>query len=278
MKRTDLAIEAHNFSSEEADTSGVLINEEEKNGIRVTSVEVTNEMGSKRIGKPLGKYVTIEAPDIKYSTEVYENACHVISDEIKKLCKLNNESMVLVVGLGNRDITPDALGTEAVSKIMVTNHLKTNAPHIFDGTLRSVCAIAPGVLGTTGIESVEITKAVAKKIDPDLIIVIDALAAADYSRICTTFQLSDAGIAPGSGVGNNREAFSKEVLGTDVIAIGVPTVIDIQSVCEDISESMFVTPKDIDLVTERCAKTIAGAINLAVLENFSLKEIEEYVG
>lgn len=284
MKRTDIAVESLTISQGEKNLAeainGVLIDTEECEGMTLTRLSVRNEEGARKVGKPKGEYVTIDVPDIKYDTKSYESACNKIAEEIKKMSCLTSDSVILVVGLGNRDITPDALGCEVVSKIIITNHMKKHAPELLGGGMRAVCAIAPGVLGTTGMESLEITKGVTEKLEPDLIIVIDALAAADFSRISTTFQLSDAGISPGSGVGNNRDAFTSEALGAKVIAIGVPTVVDAKSVCEceKEGEPMMVTPRDIDLVIERCSKTVANAINLAIHEGLTLKDIEEYVG
>lgn len=280
IKRTDLAEEAHSLHKNRGEIPGVILKEEESGGVKITRLTVATEEGAKEIGKPVGNYVNLSAPDIKFDTNVYEEACEKIACEIKKLCEIKDDSVVLVAGLGNRDITPDTVGTEAIGKIMVTKHMKDNMPGSLPSGLRSVCAVAPGVLGTTGMESVDIVKGISDKLKPDLIIVIDALAAADFSRISTTFQISDAGIAPGSGVGNNRAQFSKSVFGCPVIAVGVPTVVDARSVCdcELEGEPMMVTPRDIDLVIKRCAKTIANGINLALHEGISLVDAEEYVG
>ncbi len=284
MKRTDIALESLTISCGEKALAeainGVLIDTEKDGNITLTRLSVRNEDGAKEVGKPIGEYVTLDVPDIKYDTESYEAACKKIADEIKRMYSFNSDTVVLVVGLGNRDITPDALGCEAVSKIIITNHMKKQAPELLGEGMRAVCAIAPGVLGTTGMESLEITKGVTEKLEPDVIIVIDALASADFSRISTTFQLSDAGISPGSGVGNNRDAFTTEALGKKVIAIGVPTVVDAKSICdcEKEGEPMMVTPRDIDLVIQRCAKTVANGINLAIHDGITLQDIEEYVG
>lgn len=284
MKRTDIAVESLTISRGEKSLAeaieGALINTEKDENLTVTRLSVLDDNGAREVGKPKGEYVTIDVPDIKYDTKSYEKACVKISDEIKRMYSFTPESIVLVVGLGNHDITPDALGCEVVSKIIITNHMKKHAPELLASGMRAVCAIAPGVLGTTGMESLEITKGVCEKLEPDLIIVIDALAAADFSRISTTFQLSDAGISPGSGVGNNRDAFTAEALGAKVIAIGVPTVVDAKSICEceKEGEPMMVTPRDIDLVIERCSKTVANGINLALHDSITLKDIEEYVG
>ena len=281
MKRTDIAIESLNVSEKKAEElDGILIETDEYESLSITRLSVRSDEGADKIRKHKGEYITIEAPRIEYDNKTYENVCKTLSYEIRRLFELKTDSVVLVVGLGNREITPDALGCDVVSQIMITNHMKAHAPELLGEGIRAVCAIAPGVLGTTGMESVEITKGVVGKLNPDLVIVIDALAAAEFSRVSTTFQISDAGISPGSGVGNNRDAFNEESLGVKVIAIGVPTVVDARSICdcEMPGEPMMVTPRDIDLVIERCSKTIANGINLALHENISLTDIEEYVG
>lgn len=281
MRRTDIAIESLNITKnnekEACDIPGVLVEHEDKNGFVVTKLSVRSIDAAEKIGKPEGEYVTIDAPTVKYDNSCLEAVSYEIAKQIKRIGKLKSDSVILVVGLGNREITPDALGCDVVSGIIITNHIKKHSPEILSGGMRAVCAIAPGVLGTTGMESLEITKGVSEKLKPDIIIVIDALAAGEFSRVSTTFQISDAGIAPGSGVGNNRDAFSEESLGAKVIAIGVPTVVDAKSICdcEIKGEPMMVTPRDIDLVIKRCSKTVALGINLAVHENLTIKDIEE---
>lgn len=284
--RTDLAMEAHEISRREANTiteiDGVISQTEQRDGITITRVEITNENGSRILGKAQGNYVTIDVPDIKYSLEEYEKACRVLSGEIRKMAQPKPDSLTLVAGLGNKAITPDALGTRVVSKLLVTQHIKQSENDFLGDEISGVSAIVPGVLGTTGIETVQIVKAVSERIKPDLIIAVDALAAADIRRVSTTVQLSDAGIQPGAGVGNNRKALNMETTGTKVIAIGVPTVIDASTISkveipEEISPLM-VTTKDIDLVIEKCAKTVANGINLALHKNLTLRDIESYVG
>ncbi|MBQ7974773.1 MAG: GPR endopeptidase [Clostridia bacterium] len=281
--RTDLAVEARELSKgAAAEIDGVIANTEVKDELSVTTVEIINEKGEAALGKAVGKYITIEVPEIKYSTAAYESACHTLAEEIGKLCDIQSKTLTLVVGLGNEGITPDSLGTKTVSEIMVTHHMKQHAPELFGDNVSSVCAIAPGVMGTTGMETAEVIKSIAANLKPDLVIVIDALAAADFSRIGVTVQLSDAGIQPGAGVGNNRSALSEKELGVPVIAIGVPTVVDARTFMGDGTradvEPLIVTPRDIDTVIERCTKTLSGGINLALQKNMTLREIEEYVG
>ncbi len=281
--RTDLAVEARELSKgAAAEIEGVVARTEEKDGLSVTTVEIINEKGVEALGKAKGKYITIEVPEIKYSTSAYENACHTLAEEIGKLSDIESKTLTLVVGLGNECITPDSLGTKTVSEIMVTHHMKKYAPELFGDNVSSVCAIAPGVMGTTGMETADVIKSIVENLKPDLVIVVDALAAADSSRIGITVQLSDAGIQPGAGVGNNRSELSQKELGIPVIAIGVPTVVDARTFMDDGTrtdiEPLIVTPRDIDTIIERCTKTVSGGINLALQKNMTLREIEEYVG
>ncbi|MDD6734733.1 MAG: GPR endopeptidase [Clostridiales bacterium] len=311
--RTDLAIEAHEMCSkkkaEENHLQGIDVKEYNEDGIFVTVIHVKNERGEEILGKPMGKYITIEAPQLKYSNEVYEKACIVLSEQIRMLCDISEDTKTLVVGLGNKFITPDALGPEVVSRLMVTNHIKTHMENFLDSSYSSVCALIPGVLGTTGIETTDIIKGVADKIKPELVIAVDALASRSIDRISTTIQISDSGINPGSGVENKRSGIDEESIGTKVIAIGVPTVVDAATIASDsidmavaddnglsgcLSEmnkrdiihkaltknvgNMMVTPKDIDLVIERAAKTVANGINLALHKDLTFEDIESYVG
>lgn len=278
--RTDLAAEAHEISKGKAkEIDGVLSNSQQFEDLEITTVEVTNERGAAAIEKSIGKYITITAPDIKYSQQSYEKASAALATEIKLLGNMTKETKTLVVGLGNYDVTPDRIGCLTVSQIMVTRHMKKHAPEIFGDEISSVCAISPGVLGTTGMESSDIVKSIADNLKPDLVIVIDALAAADYSRIGTTIQLSDAGIQPGAGIGNNRNALNKASLGIPVIAVGTPTVVDASAITNgENTEPLMVTPRDIDLIVKKCSKAIASGINLALQDSMTLSEIEEYVG
>mgnify|MGYP002537366828 FL=1 len=188
--RTDLAVEAHELSRREAknatEIDGVISDVRTEDGITITNIEITNENGSKALGKAIGNYITIESPNLKYSIDIYERVCTLISEEIRKMTDIKSDSLTLVVGLGNRDITPDALGTEVVSRLLVTHHIKQNMKDFFDDNISGVCALIPGVLGTTGIETAEIIKAVSEKVKPNLIIAVDAMAAADIRRVSTT--------------------------------------------------------------------------------------------
>ena len=276
--RTDLALEAHKLSqSDGEDIEGVIVRTEKDGDISISHLEITNKHGSDALGKGIGKYITIEYPDLKYSTDNIEHICSLISNEIRSMSNISNDSTTLVVGLGNRAITPDALGTEVVERLLVTNHFKKHMENELTENLSSVCAIAPGVLGTTGMESSEIIKSITEMLKPDLVIVIDALAAAGIEHVASTVQISNAGIQPGAGVGNNRDGINKETLGIDVIAIGVPTVIDAQNIAE-IPENispLMVTTTDIDTVIKQCAKTIAGGINTALHKDMTFEKIME---
>lgn len=277
--RTDMAVEAHELSRGEAtEIEGVKLEKETHGRITRTVVDIINDNGAKTLGKQIGRYITIDAPDLKYSIDDYEKVCRMLARDIRNMC---SGKTTLVVGLGNRDITPDALGSAAVDELIITSHIKKHMPDALDDSYSSVCAIAPGVMGTTGIETLEIVKGVTEKVKPDTVIAIDALAGADIKRVCTSIQIADTGIAPGSGIGNNREGLNKDSLGVKVIAIGVPTVIAAELISgnelpEEFS-SVMVTTKDIDLVIERMSKTVANGINMALHKNISFREIEEMV-
>lgn len=282
--RTDLAMEAHEMRrrGKGSRIDGVETYSHEENNIRVTKVEITNENGANALGKAVGTYITIEAPDLRYDIDHYEYAVDIIALELTKLAQIEDNTLTLVVGLGNHHITPDALGTETVSKLLVTHHIKQYMEDFFDEGVSGVCAIAPGVLGTTGIETVEIVKGIVERLKPQLIIAVDALAAADIKRVSTTIQIADTGIQPGAGVGNNRKGLNEETLGTKVIAIGVPTVIDAATISKvEIPKEyapLMVTTKDIDAVIEKMSRTVANGINKALHKKLSLRDIESYVG
>ena len=236
--RTDLVLEAREIYKEnhkdEGDIDGIEVVEESEKNIKVTTVKVKNEEGAKKIGKPKGNYVTIDIPDFTaYDGETMDRVSEVVSEILGRLIKIDTKKTALIVGLGNWQVTPDALGPKVTEKIMVTRHLQTVMPEAIDDSVRPVCSIAPGVLGVTGIETVEIIKGVVEKIKPDLVICIDALAARRVQRVNTTIQIGDTGISPGAGVGNNRKQINEETLGVKVIAIGVPTVVDAITITND---------------------------------------------
>jgi len=240
--RTDLALEANELfkqSTDEAQRSwkeppGVEVENAGNEDIKITRVKVTSPTGESSIGKPMGNYITLEVPKLRENDQVLiENTSKEIAKELSRLINIGPKSTVLVVGLGNWNVTPDALGPKVVSSLMVTRHLLEYVPEQVDDGVRPVCAVAPGVLGITGIETGEIIKGIVEKIKPDLIIAIDALASRKTDRVSTTIQIADTGISPGSGVGNKRMELSKSTLGVTVIAIGVPTVVDAATMAND---------------------------------------------
>lgn len=236
--RTDLALEAREIYKEshkdEKDIDGIEVLEETDKDIKVTTVKVKNDEGSKKIGKPKGNYVTIDIPDFTaYDGETMDRVSEVVAEVLRRMIKIDVEKTALVVGLGNWQVTPDALGPKVTQGIMVTRHLKNVMPEVMDDSVRPVCSIAPGVLGVTGVETVEIIKGVVERVKPDVVICIDALAARRVERVNNTIQIGDTGISPGAGVGNNRKQINEENLGVKVIAIGVPTVVDAVTIAND---------------------------------------------
>lgn len=274
LNRTDLAIESH----KSAIGDGVSVETREKDCVEITEVIVETDEAEKRLSKPKGRYITIRAEDLMHDTSVYQSVCEIVAESISKLAE--NKSDVLVAGLGNRAITPDALGPEVVSRVFVTNHIKEQLKYDFVEKLGRVSAIAPGVLGTTGMETSDILRGVINQKKPDLVIAVDAFAASDMENISVTVQVSDTGLIPGGGVANRRNAINEESLGVPVIAIGVPTVVDANILTNGAYNrgELVVTPKDIDIVIDRAAKVIANGINLAIHNNLTIDEIESYVG
>ena len=235
--RTDLAIEAREFYNKQenrGDIPGVDVNVENMGDVTVTRVKVAEEVGARIIGKPKGNYITIEVPKLKDNDkDLHDEVAKILAEEVSSIVELNDQSVILVVGLGNWNVTPDALGPRVVEHLLVTRHIKEYIPEQIDEGVRSVCAVAPGVLGITGIETSEIIRGIVDRVKPNLVIAIDALASRKMERVSTTIQLADTGINPGSGVGNNRKELSKESMGVPVIAIGVPTVVDAATMASD---------------------------------------------
>lgn len=237
--RTDLAIEAREMAKQakmevEEGPNGVVVETKESEYYTLTRVNIVNDEGSQMMGKPKGTYITIESEQLKENAvECHEEIIKLLAEEIKKLAQTKEGDQILIAGLGNWNITPDALGPKVVSRILVTRHLQGTLPEEIEGNLRAVSAISPGVMGLTGIETGEIIKGLVEKTKPTLLIAVDALAARRSSRINATIQISDTGIAPGAGVGNKRKELSKETLGIPVIAIGVPTVVDAATLVND---------------------------------------------
>lgn len=284
--RTDLALEAReNLDRSREELNGIQIQEEEdsQNNIHTTTVTIKTENSAKAIGKPVGCYVTMEVPDLGSEDEGYHREIsEVLAQRLKSLRK-NRVGSVLLVGLGNRNVTPDALGPLVMDNLKITRHLFKEFGLTEEGK-NQVSALVPGVMAQTGMETLEIIRGVVDETRPDMVIVVDALAARSIKRLNRTIQISDAGIHPGSGVGNHRCRLNHETLGVPVIAIGVPTVVDAATIVydaigqteleedqvQDLREqmapglnTMFVTPKDIDETVKKVSYTISEALNIA---------------
>lgn len=238
--RTDLAVEAkeiyemENRSTESKKIPGVEMWEHTENDIKITDVKILNKDGERALNKLQGRYITIDIPRFThYDSSIMGAVSTVLSKAIAEMTIIKANTTTLVVGLGNWNVTPDALGPKVISNIMITRHLRQLIPDRIDERIRSVCAISPGVMGITGIETGEIIKGVVEKIKPDLLICIDALASRKMDRVNSTIQIGNTGISPGSGVGNKRMELSEKTLGIPVIAIGVPTVVDAATIAND---------------------------------------------
>ncbi len=306
--RTDLADERRDLYKKinqiQQEIPGIKTEEEDVDEkIKVTRVEIQNEQGAEALGKPVGNYITIDIKKLNIITEEeIQKAAESTAKEIKARIDhlVNEKDDILVVGLGNSDVTPDALGPKVVKHIEVTRHIIRYLPQYIDENARPVSAVAPGVLGTTGIETLEIVQGIVENIKPKLLIVIDALASNSMERISSTIQIADTGIVPGAGVGNTRKEISQKTLGIPVIAIGIPTVVETAVVVnealdlliekyqqeaksndalnqmkekdnyEEIKEALIpkdynfiVTPKEIDQLIMNMSKVVAKAINMA---------------
>ncbi len=258
LLRTDLALEA---CGETEDSQGIEHISEKVSGVTVTRTRILSGDAEKRVGKPCGKYVTIDIGDIALGALETDDIENVIAAEIKNL--LGDSKSTLVIGVGNTDITPDALGPKTADGVLATRHLLGRFADVagLDG-LKSVSVLSPGVLGRTGMESAEVIRAVCSTVKPDVIIAVDALAASDMGRLGTTVQINDVGISPGSGVGNRRKELTKNSLGTKVIAVGVPTVTD--SAVFGGEGGFIVTPREVDLLISRASELLSHAINFAL--------------
>lgn len=291
--RTDLALEAtERFKEDNVEVHGVEVREkyDKEKDVRTTVVRITTENGAKTMGKPQGTYITIEAPDLSvpdedYHREISEEVAH----HLRELIDFSRQQSVLVVGLGNQDITADSLGPRAVGNLHMTRHvireygLKSSS-HM---KMHQISGIIPGVMAQTGMETLEIVQGVVSETKPDVVIAIDALAARSTARLNRTIQITDTGISPGSGVGNHREGLNEENLSVKVIGIGVPTVVDAATIVHDSMANlldaleeeeqkefleemispklytMFVTPKDVDETVKYLSFTISEGLNLA---------------
>lgn len=278
--RTDLALEEReSFDGRGVEIHGVEVEEscDEERDVRLTRVKIVSERGAREMGKSRGTYLTLEAPGLASPDEDYHReVSEMIADLLRELT--GTAESVLVAGLGNRDVTPDALGPQAVSNLMITRHLIREYGREMMGMdgCCVVSGIVPGVMAQTGMETSEILQGIIEETRPDLLIVIDALAARSTRRLGRTVQITDTGIQPGSGVGNHRGSLTKESLGIPVIAIGVPTVVeaaaivyDAQGNCEKMPphlNGMFVTPKNIDEMIKQLSFTLSEALNMVFSE------------
>lgn len=301
-ERKDLYRKANNLKEE---IDGIETEEEKVNdNINISRVKVTNENGKNAIGKPIGNYITIDFKSLKIAgNDEIQAASEVLTKELKELLQKHVEPQdpILVVGLGNIYVTPDALGPKVINEVDVTRHLLEYMPEVMDKSTREVSAVSPGVLGTTGIETVEILKGIVDNVKPKLVIVIDALASRSIERISSSVQLADTGIVPGAGVGNARKELTQESLGIPVIALGIPTVVEAATIAADsltlfiqkvqeqgesndflnklqeddkyniIKEilapeeyNFIVTPKEIDALIEKMKDVVARGINFAI--------------
>ncbi len=292
MIRTDLALEAKEmYDGKEADLAeGVDAFEEDCDGIKLTFVEIKNKKGETALGKAKGKYVTLQMPEFSRIGSGYYKVCvDCLAEQLKRITAEKENPSVLVAGLGNRKITPDSLGPLCVENLIVTHHLKKmDVAGI--ANLGNISAVIPGVLGITGIESADVIKSVASYVKPDVIICIDSLVARNIPRLANTIQLTDTGISPGSGIGNTRAEISKKTTGTNVIAIGVPMVVEAATLVYDATDGsdetlyrkikkktgdMIVAPKETDELVMQMSKIISSAINLC-FHNIPVDELYLY--
>lgn len=271
--RTDLAEESHQHYrlSQGRDHDGVRLRRYRRDMFSISDLHVDTDAAVQALDKPRGRYLTAMCPSLTLSDSRWiHSAARELADLLRQL--LPPKGTVLVLGLGNRSITPDRLGSAVMEHLIVTRHLTRAIPETF-GAMRPVCALAPGVLGITGIETVEIARALVQQLHPTAVLAIDALCAAEPERLCASFQFSDTGIAPGSGAGNHREALTRETLGVPVIAAGVPTVIAGGTK----AHPLLMTPTDIDLVIGKCARILGYAADMALHGEMSPAELDAFL-
>ena len=287
-RRTDLALEAQELwqesAGEQTQLKGVQARDSRREGYAVTTVRILDQEGAQALGKPAGTYVTLTVDGLaRREEDAFGRAVRAVAAELTQLLA-GLEGPVLVACLGNRAVTPDAVGPKVHDHLLITRHLVDQAPEHF-GAFRPVASVAAGVLGTTGVESGELVGALTGRLKPVCVIAVDALASRSLDRLCRTIQLADTGIAPGSGVGNHRHALDRESLGVPVIAIGVPTVVDGATLAADLlgtadlpplgrEGEMLVTPKDIDSQVNDLAKVIGYGITLALQPGLTLEDME----
>lgn len=285
--RTDLALERKEMVNE--DIEGVEISNFENDECKTTIIEIKTEEAAKRLGKGVGKYITLEMNNFSNEAAVSDGRLKALTESIKALLP-KGDGTVLVAGVGNEDITSDALGPDTASLIFATRHIDKEIQKVagFSEELRPVAVVSAGVLGKTGIESGEYIKSICDAVKPQCVITIDALAAGRVERLGTTVQMSDTGIAPGSGIGNTRARIDEEFIGVPVIAIGIPTVVDAIALSAELSgvsrekldkskllngERMIVAPKDIDLLVKNASYLLALSINCALQPTLTAQEM-----
>ena len=289
--RTDLAVEAIENHKTAAALPHVRQSDRTLEGFAVHEVRILSEDAAREIGKPQGRYLTLELDAlIRREEDAFPRACKALSTLLRELLPHPNDGPVLIAGLGNRMITPDAIGPQTADHVIATRHLVAQSPAIF-ADWRPVSALAPGVLGQTGVETGEVICGVLDRVRPAAVIAVDALAAGRLSRLLRTVQLADTGITPGAGVGNARAALNKETLGVPVIAVGVPTVVDGatlaheissqlgQPACEaldDLSQPVMITTRDIDREVADISRMIGYAVNMALHPHLSVADIDLY--
>ena len=290
--RTDLAVEAIENHKSAAALPHVRQSDRMLEGFVVHEVRILSEDAAREIGKPQGRYLTLELDAlIRREEDAFPRACKALSTLLRELLPRPNDGPVLITGLGNRMITPDAIGPQTADHVIATRHLVAQSPAIF-ADWRPVSALAPGVLGQTGVETGEVICGVLDRVRPAAVIAVDALAAGRLSRLLRTVQLADTGITPGAGVGNARTALNKETLGVPVIAVGVPTVVDgatlaheissqlDEPACEaldDLSQPVMITTRDIDREVADISRMIGYAVNMALHPHLNVADIDLYL-
>ena len=290
--RTDLAVEAIENHKTAAALPHVRQSDRTLEGFAVHEVRILSEDAAREIGKPQGRYLTLELDAlIRREEDAFPRACKALSTLLRELLPHPNDGPVLIAGLGNRMITPDAIGPQTADHVIATRHLVAQSPEVF-ADWRPVSALAPGVLGQTGVETGEVICGVLDRVRPAAVIAVDALAAGRLSRLLRTVQLADTGITPGAGVGNARAALNEETLGVPVIAVGVPTVVDGatlaheissqlgQPACEaldDLSQPVMITTRDIDREVADISRMIGYAANMALHPHLSVADIDLYL-
>lgn len=291
--RTDLAMEAIENKDMAADMRQVRQTDRTLDGFSVNEVEILTDRAAQEIGKPRGRYLTLSLDAlIRREEDAFPRACRALSALLRELLpETAGSAPILVTGLGNRMITPDAIGPQAVDHVIATRHLVEQVPDVFS-SWRPVSALAPGVLGQTGVETGEVVCGVLDRIRPAAVLAIDALAASRLSRLLRTVQLADTGITPGAGVGNARAALNEQTLGVPVIAVGVPTVVDGATLAheitgqlggpscealEDLSRPVMITTRDIDREVADIARMIGYAVNMALHPHLTVEDVDLYL-